>query len=197
VLTIIIVGGDSGAWVISNDDGRVCGHVLAWCSRNRWAYIIPMEVTVADIEATLGASVRLPGSKVVIDEEELAALHAHEAQEQAAQLALEQRLREQQQEVEQHQVSLPGLAEAMGDITLHDVQGEQTHEIMRSTAHDSENESVGEVEEEHEDEVFSGGQSDSDKTDASSISNRGRRKLGKGKTQGGLPTAEPESLNDI
>ncbi|KAF2758853.1 hypothetical protein EJ05DRAFT_463504 [Pseudovirgaria hyperparasitica] len=55
-------GGDSGAWVIDNESGRVCGHVLAYCERNRIAYICPMEVLLADMKRTLGAtSIRLPG----------------------------------------------------------------------------------------------------------------------------------------
>lgn len=57
------VGGDSGAWVVDNEHGRVCGHVLAWCSRNRIAYICPMEVLLEDMKNTLGAlKVCLPGS---------------------------------------------------------------------------------------------------------------------------------------
>ncbi|KAF2492836.1 hypothetical protein BU16DRAFT_514066 [Lophium mytilinum] len=58
------VGGDSGAWVIENNDGRVCGHVLAWCARNRLAYICPMQVLLEDIKRTLGARrICLPGSE--------------------------------------------------------------------------------------------------------------------------------------
>jgi hypothetical protein len=53
------VGGDSGAWVINNDDGRVCGHVLA--SRRGRTYICPMDLLLEDIKSTLGAtSVCLP-----------------------------------------------------------------------------------------------------------------------------------------
>lgn len=53
--------GDSGAWVIDNEKGRVCGHVLAWCSRNKWAYICPMQVLLEDIQHTLDAKrVELP-----------------------------------------------------------------------------------------------------------------------------------------
>jgi hypothetical protein len=60
----ITVGGDSGAWVIDNEDGRVCGHVLAWCERNAIAYICPMEVLLEDIKRTLGAKkISLPGSE--------------------------------------------------------------------------------------------------------------------------------------
>ena len=40
-------GGDSGAWVISNDDGRVCGHVLA--SKTGRTYICPMDLLLDDI----------------------------------------------------------------------------------------------------------------------------------------------------
>ncbi|KAH9845415.1 hypothetical protein Tdes44962_MAKER06621 [Teratosphaeria destructans] len=53
------VGGDSGAWVISNEDGRVCGHVLA--STKGRTYICPMELLLNDIKETLGAKeVSLP-----------------------------------------------------------------------------------------------------------------------------------------
>jgi hypothetical protein len=47
--------GDSGAWLIDNEQGRACGHVLAWSSRKKVAYICPMEITLADIAETLGA----------------------------------------------------------------------------------------------------------------------------------------------
>ncbi|KAF1951344.1 hypothetical protein CC80DRAFT_496162 [Byssothecium circinans] len=57
------VGGDSGAWVIQNETHRVVGHVLAWCERNKIAYICPMEVLLEDIKRTLGAKhIYLPGS---------------------------------------------------------------------------------------------------------------------------------------
>ena len=57
------VGGDSGAWVIQNNSHRVVGHVLAWCQRNRIAYICPMEILLEDIKRTLGAKrIYLPGS---------------------------------------------------------------------------------------------------------------------------------------
>ncbi|KAK4503103.1 hypothetical protein PRZ48_006530 [Zasmidium cellare] len=53
------IGGDSGAWVISNDDGKVCGHVLA--SRTGRTYICPMDLLLDDIKTTLGArEVALP-----------------------------------------------------------------------------------------------------------------------------------------
>lgn len=53
------IGGDSGAWVISNDDGKVCGHVLA--SRTGRTYICPMDLLLEDIRSTLGAKeVALP-----------------------------------------------------------------------------------------------------------------------------------------
>jgi len=57
------VGGDSGAWVIDNDSGNVCGHVLAWCERWKIAYICPADVLLEDMQRTLGASkICLPGS---------------------------------------------------------------------------------------------------------------------------------------
>lgn len=53
------IGGDSGAWVISNEDGGVCGHVLA--SRKGRTYICPMDLLLEDIRITLGAKeVKLP-----------------------------------------------------------------------------------------------------------------------------------------
>ena len=59
-----LVGGDSGAWVVDNEQGRVCGHVLAWCERNAIAYICPMEVLLEDIKKTLGAKrICLPGGE--------------------------------------------------------------------------------------------------------------------------------------
>ncbi|KAK0827448.1 hypothetical protein LTR73_005687 [Friedmanniomyces endolithicus] len=55
-------GGDSGAWVIGNEDGKVCGHVLA--SKTGRTYICPMELLLEDIRTTLSAtSVVLPGAE--------------------------------------------------------------------------------------------------------------------------------------
>jgi hypothetical protein len=50
------VGGDTGAWVIEDVTGRVCGIVLAWDERNHIAYIMPMQIVLEDIKRTLGAS---------------------------------------------------------------------------------------------------------------------------------------------
>ncbi|KAH9906424.1 hypothetical protein F4778DRAFT_801665 [Xylariomycetidae sp. FL2044] len=61
------VPGDSGAWIIERQDGRVCGHVLAWSQRKQVAYICPMELLLRDIAETLEAyEVRLPGGEVVV-----------------------------------------------------------------------------------------------------------------------------------
>lgn len=47
--------------MIDNEKGRVCGHVLAWCSTNEWAYICPMQILLEDIQRTLKAKrVELP-----------------------------------------------------------------------------------------------------------------------------------------
>ena len=54
------VGGDSGAWVIDNATGGVCGHVTAYSEFGQYATIAPMEVMLHDIEQTLGVSVALP-----------------------------------------------------------------------------------------------------------------------------------------
>lgn len=60
------VPGDSGAWLIDNEKGRACGHVLAWSSRKKVAYICPMEILLSDIAETLGAdSVCFPSAAVV------------------------------------------------------------------------------------------------------------------------------------
>jgi len=58
--------GDSGAWLIDNKEGRACGHVLAWSSRKKVAYICPMEILLSDIAETLGArTVCFPSAAVV------------------------------------------------------------------------------------------------------------------------------------
>ena len=54
------VGGDSGAWVIDNATGGVCGHVTAYSDFGQYATIAPMEVMLHDMEQTLGAIVALP-----------------------------------------------------------------------------------------------------------------------------------------
>jgi hypothetical protein len=60
------VPGDSGAWVVDNEKGRACGHVLAWSSKKRVAYICPMDVLVKDIGETIGAkSISLPGGSEI------------------------------------------------------------------------------------------------------------------------------------
>ncbi|KAL2752951.1 hypothetical protein ACRALDRAFT_2111939 [Sodiomyces alcalophilus JCM 7366] len=57
------VPGDSGAWVLDRRHGRVCGHVLAFSTVKKTAYICPMDVLLLDIAETLGAvEVRLPGA---------------------------------------------------------------------------------------------------------------------------------------
>ncbi|KAK6582277.1 hypothetical protein PZA11_004685 [Diplocarpon coronariae] len=58
------IPGDSGAWVVDNELGRACGHVLAWSVKKHVAYICPMDVIVRDIGDTLGAtSISLPGGE--------------------------------------------------------------------------------------------------------------------------------------
>lgn len=50
--------------MIDNERGRVCGHVLAWCEKNKIAYICPMEVLLEDMKRTLGAKrILLPGAE--------------------------------------------------------------------------------------------------------------------------------------
>ncbi|KAK0747367.1 hypothetical protein B0T21DRAFT_277399 [Apiosordaria backusii] len=64
--------GDSGAWVIDREHGRVCGHILAWSERKKVAYICPMDVLILDIAETLEANeIRLPGGEVVFSREPL------------------------------------------------------------------------------------------------------------------------------
>ena len=56
------IPGDSGAWIIDRQQGRLCGHILAWSERKRVAYICPMEILLADIVETLEArEIKLPG----------------------------------------------------------------------------------------------------------------------------------------
>jgi hypothetical protein len=60
------VPGDSGAWVVDNEQGRACGHVLAWSSKKKVAYICPMDVLLRDIGETLNAErVAFPGGENV------------------------------------------------------------------------------------------------------------------------------------
>ncbi|TAQ87876.1 hypothetical protein B7494_g3797 [Chlorociboria aeruginascens] len=60
------VPGDSGAWIIDNENGRACGHVLAWSSRKKVAYICPMDVLLRDIGETLNARrIALPGGEKI------------------------------------------------------------------------------------------------------------------------------------
>ena len=54
------MGGDSGAWVIDNKSGSVCGHVTAWSEFHQNGTISPMEVLLHDMEQTLGKPVALP-----------------------------------------------------------------------------------------------------------------------------------------
>ena len=60
LLTSYPVGGDSGAWVIDNTSGGVCGHVTAWSEFHQNGTISPMEVLLHDMEQTLGKPVALP-----------------------------------------------------------------------------------------------------------------------------------------
>lgn len=61
-------GGDSGAWVLDDRSGALCGHVLAFSERSQVAYIAPMEVMVRDMEGVLGVRVGLPGVEEVEEE---------------------------------------------------------------------------------------------------------------------------------
>lgn len=62
------IPGDSGAWVIEDGTGRVCGSVLAWSQRKRVAYICPMDVLVEDIARTVEAGrICLGSGEVVVD----------------------------------------------------------------------------------------------------------------------------------
>ncbi|EPE05416.1 het-s domain containing protein [Ophiostoma piceae UAMH 11346] len=65
--TPIGIPGDSGAWIVEREHGRLCGHVLAWSARKRVAYLCPMDVLLLDIAETLEAGeVRLPGGEAVV-----------------------------------------------------------------------------------------------------------------------------------
>ncbi|KAL9098758.1 MAG: hypothetical protein Q9163_005640 [Psora crenata] len=56
------VGGDSGAWIIDNGTGAVCGHVMAWNWRDSTGILAPMEVMFHDMERTLGKPISLPAA---------------------------------------------------------------------------------------------------------------------------------------
>ncbi|KAI5209486.1 hypothetical protein E4T39_00714 [Aureobasidium subglaciale] len=56
------VGGDSGAWIVSNNTGQVAGHVLA--ERTGLTYICAMSLLFQDIQQTLRACrISLPGAR--------------------------------------------------------------------------------------------------------------------------------------
>jgi len=57
--------GNSGAWVIENTEGRVCGHVLGRSKKlTDRAYMSAMDLIFDDIKETLGArSITLPGAE--------------------------------------------------------------------------------------------------------------------------------------
>lgn len=57
-----VVGGDSGAWIVSNSTGRVAGHVLA--ERTGLTYMCAMALLFQDMQQTLHACrINLPGPK--------------------------------------------------------------------------------------------------------------------------------------
>jgi len=90
---LITVGGDSGAWVIDNHHGRVCGHVLAWCSKNCVAYIAPMQVMLEDIAQTLGASrITLPNPRTKITTKSLTQDNRQGLTQTSAAMAIEKPL---------------------------------------------------------------------------------------------------------
>lgn len=60
------IPGDSGAWVVDTEQGRACGHVLAWSNKKKVAYICPMDILLRDIGETLNANrVAFPGGEAV------------------------------------------------------------------------------------------------------------------------------------
>lgn len=70
--------GDSGAWLIDNKEGRACGHVLAWSSRKKVAYICPMEILLSDIAETLDARTVCFPSAAVVQIDTLTEAEAHD-----------------------------------------------------------------------------------------------------------------------
>ena len=59
------VGGDSGAWIVSNTTGQIAGHVLA--ERTGLTYMCAMHLLFDDIRQTLKAcSISLPGASASI-----------------------------------------------------------------------------------------------------------------------------------
>ena len=54
------VGGDSGAWIIDNESGGLCGHVSSYSESQQYGVLAPMEAQLHDMEETLCAKVALP-----------------------------------------------------------------------------------------------------------------------------------------
>ena len=54
------VPGDSGAWIIDNATGGLCGHVSSYSESQQYGVLAPMEAQLHDMEETLCANVALP-----------------------------------------------------------------------------------------------------------------------------------------
>ena len=57
------VGGDSGAWIIDNKTGGLCGHVSSYSESQQYGVLAPMEAQLHDMEETLRVKVALPAPK--------------------------------------------------------------------------------------------------------------------------------------
>ena len=57
------VGGDSGAWIIDNKTGGLCGHVSSFSESQQYGVLAPMEAQLHDMEETLGVKVALPNGE--------------------------------------------------------------------------------------------------------------------------------------
>ena len=54
------VAGDSGAWIIDNETGGLCGHVSSYSDSQQYGVLAPMEAQLQDMEETLSVKVALP-----------------------------------------------------------------------------------------------------------------------------------------
>ena len=127
------VPGDSGAWVVDNEQGRACGHVLAWSSRKKAAYICPMEVLLRDIGETLNArTVGFPGGENVysMDVSEL----QDEKQEEVTNLFWNLRVTHEEPAIHEIDTPVDDEGEQGGDSLPHYVpitMSEETEDLVK------------------------------------------------------------------
>jgi len=68
-LESIAAHGDSGSWVIEQNSGKLCGHIIAGDISTGLAYIIPARVVFEQIERRYDCRLNLPKSDYLLPED--------------------------------------------------------------------------------------------------------------------------------